>query len=78
MIIKLFSIKFLGGNITAQFAAQKVFEPRGPLVNSEFYTGWLDHWGFPHESRPIEVSSYDVNSFFYRDLYFFINPLPRS
>ena len=20
----------------------------GPLVNSEFYTGWLDHWGQAH------------------------------
>ena len=24
------------------------FEPKGPLVNSEFYPGWLDYWGQPH------------------------------
>ncbi|XP_041840027.1 beta-galactosidase [Melanotaenia boesemani] len=37
-----------GTNITAAFEAQRHAEPHGPLVNSEFYTGWLDHWGSPH------------------------------
>ncbi|XP_033849501.2 beta-galactosidase [Acipenser ruthenus] len=37
-----------GGNVTAQFLTQRHAEPRGPLVNSEFYTGWLDHWGEQH------------------------------
>ncbi|TKS67301.1 Beta-galactosidase [Collichthys lucidus] len=35
-------------NISDAFRRQRRFEPRGPLVNSEFYTGWLDHWGDPH------------------------------
>lgn len=35
-------------NVTEAFKRQRRFEPRGPLVNSEFYTGWLDHWGDPH------------------------------
>ncbi|KAL7385231.1 hypothetical protein ABVT39_017945 [Epinephelus coioides] len=35
-------------NLTEAFKRQRRFEPRGPLVNSEFYTGWLDHWGDPH------------------------------
>ncbi|KAM7407558.1 hypothetical protein PAMA_003331 [Pampus argenteus] len=35
-------------NITDAFARQRRFEPQGPLVNSEFYTGWLDHWGEQH------------------------------
>uniref|UniRef100_A0A3B4YZQ7 Beta-galactosidase n=1 Tax=Stegastes partitus TaxID=144197 RepID=A0A3B4YZQ7_9TELE len=37
-----------GANITAAFDAQRHAEPHGPLVNSEFYTGWLDHWGSAH------------------------------
>ncbi|XP_013863170.1 beta-galactosidase isoform X2 [Austrofundulus limnaeus] len=37
-----------GSNITAAFDAQRHVEPNGPLVNSEFYTGWLDHWGSHH------------------------------
>ncbi|KAJ8282344.1 hypothetical protein COCON_G00048630 [Conger conger] len=35
-------------NISTAFKRQRRFEPRGPLVNSEFYTGWLDHWGDKH------------------------------
>ncbi|KAM4705949.1 beta-galactosidase [Rhinophrynus dorsalis] len=37
-----------GTNVTAAFLVQRYSEPSGPLVNSEFYTGWLDHWGEPH------------------------------
>ncbi|XP_076437105.1 beta-galactosidase-like [Babylonia areolata] len=32
----------------SKFKVQRQFEPHGPLVNSEFYTGWLDHWGQGH------------------------------
>uniref|UniRef100_A0A1A7WEN0 Beta-galactosidase n=1 Tax=Iconisemion striatum TaxID=60296 RepID=A0A1A7WEN0_9TELE len=42
-------------NITAAFAAQRHAEPNGPLVNSEFYTGWLDHWGSHHVVVPSSV-----------------------
>ncbi|VDK37882.1 unnamed protein product [Taenia asiatica] len=27
------------------FKALEQFQPHGPLVNSEYYSGWLDHWG---------------------------------
>ncbi|MCJ8732959.1 hypothetical protein PDJAM_G00217660 [Pangasius djambal] len=37
-------------NISDAFLRQRRFEPKGPLVNSEFYTGWLDHWGDNHAS----------------------------
>ncbi|XP_028605955.2 beta-galactosidase isoform X1 [Podarcis muralis] len=37
-----------GANVTASFLNQRHAEPNGPLVNSEFYTGWLDHWGHRH------------------------------
>ncbi|XP_013885955.1 beta-galactosidase-1-like protein [Austrofundulus limnaeus] len=35
-------------NISDAFKRQRRFEPQGPLVNSEFYTGWLDHWEDQH------------------------------
>ncbi|KAG8521611.1 Beta-galactosidase, partial [Galemys pyrenaicus] len=41
-------------NITAAFLTQRRSEPKGPLVNSEFYTGWLDHWGQPHSTVKTE------------------------
>ncbi|XP_053399525.1 beta-galactosidase-like isoform X2 [Mercenaria mercenaria] len=34
------------------FAIQRHKEPEGPLVNSEYYTGWLDHWGQNHSTVP--------------------------
>ncbi|XP_052530855.1 beta-galactosidase-1-like protein isoform X3 [Tympanuchus pallidicinctus] len=37
-------------NVTEAFGAQRHIEPRGPLVNSEYYVGWLDYWGGPHAS----------------------------
>ncbi|XP_026861461.2 beta-galactosidase-1-like protein isoform X2 [Electrophorus electricus] len=37
-------------NVTTAFSRLRKFEPYGPLVNSEFYTGWLDHWGDQHAS----------------------------
>ncbi|XP_066506652.1 beta-galactosidase isoform X2 [Hoplias malabaricus] len=42
-------------NVTAAFEAQRHAEPYGPLVNSEFYTGWLDHWGGHHSVVPTSV-----------------------
>ena len=39
-----------GGNPMDHFKAQRDYEPKGPLVNSEYYTGWLDHWGGHHST----------------------------
>ncbi|XP_029010018.1 beta-galactosidase [Betta splendens] len=50
-----------GANITAAFGAQRYAEPRGPLVNSEFYTGWLDNWGSPHASVSPEAVTKTLN-----------------
>lgn len=32
-------------NVTSSFQSMRLYQPRGPLVNSEFYPGWLTHWG---------------------------------
>ena len=40
------------------FKSLRDYQPKGPLVNSEFYTGWLDHWGEPHQTlSPTEVAN---------------------
>ena len=44
-----------GDNATQNFISQRLFEPRGPLINSEFYTGWIDHWGYPHSKKSVQV-----------------------
>ncbi|XP_075544665.1 beta-galactosidase-like isoform X2 [Dermacentor variabilis] len=37
-----------GSDIGEAFAVQRRHQERGPLVNSEYYTGWMDHWAEPH------------------------------
>ncbi|KAI5729804.1 hypothetical protein M8J76_006816 [Diaphorina citri] len=32
-------------NVSSAFAAMRTVSPHGPLVNSEYYPGWLTHWG---------------------------------
>ena len=45
----------LGSNITAAFEVMRKYQAHGPLVNTEFYTGWLDNWGKPHETVSSEA-----------------------
>lgn len=42
-------------NVTARFELQRQYAPKGPLVNSEFYPGWLDFWGLPHQKRDTSI-----------------------
>ncbi|KAH7952779.1 hypothetical protein HPB49_001068 [Dermacentor silvarum] len=34
--------------VEESFMMQRLHQERGPLLNAEFYTGWLDHWAQPH------------------------------
>ena len=33
-----------GGPVTDSFKQLRAFMPVGPLMNSEYYPGWLTHW----------------------------------
>lgn len=39
-----------GADVERAFACQRRHQMRGPLMNSEFYTGWLDLWGQTHST----------------------------
>lgn len=41
-----------GANIDQQFKKLKELRPEAPLMCSEFWSGWFDHWGRKHETRP--------------------------
>lgn len=43
-----------GANIDAQFQKLKEARPNAPLMCSEFWSGWFDHWGRKHETRDAE------------------------
>ena len=40
-----------GGNPEKNFAIMRKFSPKGPLVNTEFYPGWLDRWSEHFQRR---------------------------
>ncbi|NXS82889.1 BGAL galactosidase, partial [Erpornis zantholeuca] len=74
--LNFYFFPFVGGNVTAAFLAQRSSEPKGPLVNSEFYTGWLDHWGHRHSVVPAQTIAKTLNEILARganvNLYMFI------
>ncbi|XP_064489747.1 beta-galactosidase-like [Ornithodoros turicata] len=39
-------------DVIEAYAVQRRHQLRGPLVNSEYYPGWLDVWGQPHVQVP--------------------------
>lgn len=40
-----------GANIDSQFKSLKEARPDSPLMCSEYWSGWFDHWGRKHETR---------------------------
>ena len=44
-----------GANIDEQFKTLKEVRPNTPLMCSEFWSGWFDHWGRKHETRDAET-----------------------
>ncbi|MDL2303955.1 beta-galactosidase [Bacteroides sp. OttesenSCG-928-D19] len=44
-----------GANIDKQFERLKELRPNTPLMCSEFWSGWFDHWGAKHETRSSEA-----------------------
>ncbi|XP_050429611.1 beta-galactosidase-like [Adelges cooleyi] len=46
-------------NVSQCFQYMRKTQQRGPLVNSEFYPGWLSHWG---ESNPVVPSDQIIKS----------------
>ena len=49
-------------NPVQYFEVQRQFEPHGPLVNSEHYTGWLDYWGYPHQTLNSTLLANSLNA----------------
>ena len=49
----LWTVNFgTGANIDKQFEKLRNLRPETPLMCSEFWSGWFDHWGRKHETRP--------------------------
>ncbi|XP_057327942.1 beta-galactosidase [Microplitis mediator] len=42
-------------NVTSNFELMRKYQPSGPLVNSEFYSGWLTHWEESFQTVQTEI-----------------------
>jgi beta-galactosidase len=51
-----------GASIATNFKIERDWNRAGPYVNSEFYPGWLDHWGEPHHTVPTSSVTRDLDT----------------
>ena len=45
------TVNFANG-VEAALAKLREYQPNSPLMVTEFWDGWFDHWGEPHHTRP--------------------------
>lgn len=50
-----------GSRVEENLAALRAHQPQGPLMCSEFWIGWFDHWGGPHHVRPAADAAADLD-----------------
>jgi beta-galactosidase len=50
-----------GSRVEENLAALHAHQPEGPLMCSEFWVGWFDHWGGPHHVRPAADAAADLD-----------------
>lgn len=46
-----------GTKAAAAFEKLRTHQPTGPLMCTEFWDGWFDHWGEPHHTRSAESTA---------------------
>ena len=55
------AVNFGGGHAQAGLDALAKLRPGQALFASEYWPGWFDHWGQPHQTRPIEPQIQDLD-----------------
>jgi beta-galactosidase len=53
-------INFGTGEAKEEFAKLHKLRPEGPFMSGEYWAGWFDHWGSPHETRSPEQEAGEV------------------
>jgi beta-galactosidase len=54
-------VNFGTGNAEHGLNALEASRPGQPLFATEYWPGWFDLWGFPHQTRPIAPQLQDLN-----------------
>lgn len=50
-----------GSRVDESLARLREAQPEGPLMCSEFWIGWFDHWGGPHHGRDTADAAADLD-----------------
>ncbi|MER5431228.1 beta-galactosidase family protein [Streptomyces sp. NPDC002588] len=50
-----------GSRVDRSLARLREAQPEGPLMCSEFWIGWFDHWGGPHHGRDAADAAADLD-----------------
>lgn len=67
----LWTINFgTGADIDSQFKSLKEARPNSPLMCSEYWSGWFDHWGRKHETRDAEQMVNGIKNMLDRNISF--------
>ena len=53
-------INFGTGEARGEFAKLHTLRPQGPFMSGEYWAGWFDHWGSPHETRSPQQEADEV------------------
>lgn len=57
-------------DVDEEFAKLKEVRPDAPMMCSEYWSGWYDHWGAPHETRPAEPMVAGIDKMLSQDISF--------
>lgn len=68
----LFPVVNFGSNPEEAFKTLREILPQGPLMCGEFYSGWFDTWGTPHNSGNIDQYLKDMEYMLQNDVSFSI------
>jgi beta-galactosidase len=54
-------VNFGIGQHQAEMDKLAAFQPNKPLVVTEYWPGWFDYWGHPHQTRRLETQLEDID-----------------
>jgi beta-galactosidase len=54
-------VNFGVGSSKKEIALLAAFQPNKPLLVTEYWPGWFDYWGHPHQTRPLQPQLDDLD-----------------
>ena len=54
-------VNFGPGDAPSEFAKLRAFRPQGPMMSGEYWAGWFDHWGEPHQVTDAKLEAQELD-----------------